>query len=285
MSLGKITIRDTKGLRDKTSGKKVWHVYDPHALVQAAGYLKFRFAKDEHEGIFLRGQARLHRGLVPSLFRGIKRKETQEGRVARLNGVIAEFRKQCPILENLDDVAHEPLLQHYGLRTTWIDLVDNVWVALWFACHNAKIAGDKSQYLHFERRVPKTADDFAYILLIGADIEGLSKLLAGFGAGPNTELIDLRMASPSIFLRPHSQHALLFRARGNGGGRPLDYADQIRGVIRISLSDALGWLGDGKMLNTHSLFPPPFYDSGYEFLLSGDVGSDEVIGSIRHVGA
>ncbi|GAA0468199.1 hypothetical protein Ade02nite_79030 [Paractinoplanes deccanensis] len=32
--------------------------------------------------------------------------------------------------------AAEPLLQHYGIRTRWLDLVGNIWSALWFACHH-----------------------------------------------------------------------------------------------------------------------------------------------------
>jgi hypothetical protein len=59
-----------------------------------------------------------------------------------------------PIFQQIKLFSHEPLLQHYGLATTWIDLVDNIWVALWFACHKAHISGKRSQYLHFEKRLP-----------------------------------------------------------------------------------------------------------------------------------
>jgi hypothetical protein len=59
----------------------------------------------------------------------------------------------------------------------------------------------------------------------------------------------------------------------------------IVGVIRVHLDDALKWLGDGGLLSTHALFPPPSYDSGYKEILKHIDLSDPVLGSIRHIGA
>ena len=286
MSLSKLSIRNAELVKEGLFGKEVFHVRDPHALIQAAGYLKYLHARDHKEGIYFRGQTKLYGGLIPNLFRGVKTKKHQEKRVAKLNQIIRSYRDHCPILQNIYEEAHEPLLQHYGLKTTWIDLVDNVWVALWFGCHRAQVSGDRSEHLHFERRIsvnPK--EDYAYILLIAADFQEINEAFPGYHSGDNTELVDLRMASPSVFLRPHSQHGLLFRRRGTLKGRSLDYSDRIRGVIRISLSDALSWLGEGKMLNTHSLFPPPYYDFGYQILLSSNVEVEKSFGSIFHIGA
>ena len=64
------------------------------------------------------------------------------------------------------------------------------------------------------------------------------------------------------------------RMRGDTVMRPIGYSPQIRGIVRINLGDALDWLGHGKMLGVHALFPPPYYDRGYDILLrSGIVGS------------
>ncbi|WP_420914265.1 FRG domain-containing protein [Comamonas aquatica] len=41
-------------------------------------------------------------------------------------------------------------MQHYGLNTTWIDIVDNIWVALWFACHEARCTKD-GKFIHYQR--------------------------------------------------------------------------------------------------------------------------------------
>ena len=252
--------------------------------MQASGYLKFTRAK-EGEAIFFRGQSQTYTSLTPTLFRNIVcSAAAQSARVRDRNNFIDYIVANSPIFETFGKYAHEPLLQHYGLSTTWIDLVDNIWVALWFSCHKGHVSGDKSQYLHFERRDPSTGNgEFAYILLVGADC--IQAGVAGLFKGHNTELIDLRVACPSIFLRPHAQHGVLFRKRGKGVMRPIDYSDQIRGVIRIRLSDALAWLGEAKTLGVHTLFPPPYYDFGYRILLDGKFENESKVGSIFIVGA
>lgn len=157
--LGKITIRHTEHVGSQ-HGHSILHVRDPHALIQAAGYLKFVCgARDEL--VFFRGQSRMYPALAPTLFRGIAPTQSAQGsRVHDCRSFIEEIAAACQIFGTFPDFAHEPLLQHYGLSTTWMDLVDNIWVALWFACHKAHVSGKKSQYLHFEQRIPGP-DEFA----------------------------------------------------------------------------------------------------------------------------
>lgn len=284
MPLSKVTIKSTSWTTD-VSGVNVLHAEEPHALVMAAGYLKFKLAKSSSEGIYFRGQRKLYGSLIPTLYRGLSAQKTQEKKHTALASLIAEFKKSGNIFASFGEYAYEPLLQHYGISTTWVDLVDNVWVALWFACHKAMAIGKASEFVHFERRLPTDDEKFAYILLIGADISNRSRHKPGYYFGDNTELVDLRMAAPSVFLRPHAQHGLLFRKKGDEGGRSLDYADQVRGIIRVDLGKAIDWLGTGKMVNTHSLFPPPYYDNGYQILLTCGVTGDSGTGTIAHIGA
>lgn len=282
-----IGIRDAKHTTDIDSGENVFHVWDPHALIQAAGYLKHIYATDKKEAIFFRGQTKLYKNLVPSLFRSCKNPGIQAKRVHSLNKYIKKVVLKNKIFKKFDTIIHEPLLQHYGLRTTWIDLVDNIWVALWFACHNAIFTGKYGHYLHFEKRSVYNTSSirYAYILLIAAEIANMNKYIPGLFSGNDTQLVDLRMAVPSIFLRPHAQHGVLFRQKGDGVARPFDYSNFVRGVIRVELEDAIKWLGTGPLLSAHLLFPPPVYDIGYEFLLSSQLGGDSIAGAISHVGA
>lgn len=284
MPLSKVTIKSTSWTAD-ASGVNVLHAEEPHALVMAAGYLKFKLAKSSSEGIYFRGQRKLYGSLTPTLYRGLTAQKAQDKKHTVLASLLTKFRKSGNIFGSFGDYAHEPLLQHYGISTSWIDLVDNVWVALWFACHRAMAIGKASEFVHFERRLPSDDEKFAYILLVGADISSRSRNKPGYYFGDNTELVDLRMAAPSVFLRPHAQHGLLFRMKGDEGGRPLDYADQVRGIIRVDLAKAIDWLGTGKMVNTHSLFPPPYYDNGYQILLTCGVTGDSGTGTIAHIGA
>ena len=221
--------------------------------------------------------------MPPTAFRGITTKKAESNAVQRINKSISQFSRP---LQSTAEYAHEALLQHYGLKTTWIDLVDNIWVALWFACHNARTAGPCSEYLHFERRIPRIdTTGKAYILLIAADAAAPDPTRPGLSAGANTELIDLRIAAPSFFVRPHAQHGLLMRMKGNHTQRPLEYGAQIRGILEIDLADALEWLGNSTALSTHSLFPPPAYDNGYNTLLQAQFQGAKNVGCISHIGA
>lgn len=280
----KLSIRGSSFVED---GDDAWvfHVDDPHAMTQAAGYLKHVHGHDSDEHIFFRGQAKLYASLVPSLFRGCTTVQARGKRAAALHQRLNVAAEKNKAFNKFDPAFQEPLLQHYGFRTTWIDLVDNIWVALWFACNTAKVSGPHGEYVHFEQRKANNWNDFAYILLIGAGAQAAAACKPGFVVGKSTELVDLRTGVPSIFLRPHAQHGVLFRMRGDSVARPGDYRSQIRGVIRVNLEDALSWLGQGSLLGVHSLFPPPSYDQGYGYLLNSDLGQDHIVGGIGHIGA
>lgn len=284
--LAKLTIRSAKYVIDPATGTHVYHVEDPHALVQAAGYLKHIYGCNGGGYIFFRGESKLYGTLPPTLFRGISSQGAQIRKTILLKSALASATSKNPIFKTMNPFVHEPLLQHYGLKTSWIDVVDNIWVALWFACHRPYAVGPINEYLHFEQRtVSKNPDGFAYILLVSADSKPAKSCPPGVIIGTKTELVDLRIAAPSIFLRPHAQHGLLMRMRGNANMRPIDYAPQVKGVIRINLGDALEWLGHGKMLGVHALFPPPYYDNGYDILLRSGIAGSIDIGSVHHIGS
>lgn len=264
-------------------GIKILDVEESHALIMAAGYLKHNTL----EGIYFRGQSNYYDELRPALYRGIDSDSAKNSREERLNNKINEYREACSAFSKFGDYVAEPLLQHYGLQTTWLDLVDNIWVALWFACHEAKSTRD-GHFIHFQRRIPSESNKYAYIYLVGTDLERRRIDKPGYWSGYNTELIDLRIAAPSYFLRPHAQHGLLFRCKGNVAGRPLNYAKQIRGLVRIPLEKAFDWLGNGLTVGVHSLFPPAYYDNGYKILLQSGVDfdpRDKSIGVVHNVGA
>lgn len=277
----KLTVRGAEYVKD-SSGLEVLHVSNPHALSQAVGYMKF--TAKPYERIFLRGQANLYPTLPPSLYRGISSESGQNKRHKRLSDAIEVFRESCPIFNKFPGYAHEPLLQHYGIKTTWVDIVDNVWVGLWFSIYQAFAEGKNSEFLHFDVRTPTVDAPFGYLLLLAASEDRRSSPMKGMMRGRETEVIDLRIAAPSIFLRPHAQHGLLLRAKGTRDGRILDYSNAVRGIIRYNLNEAIEWLGSGNMVGVRGLFPPPYFDGGYRILLSAP-HKDFSVGSIHHVGA
>jgi len=282
VSLNKLNIRGTKSVTNP-HGQVIFHARDTHALIQAAGYLKHVRGSKNSELVYFRGESKLYPALTPTAFRGMSTQRAESSAIGRINTAIGQFARP---LKSTGSYAHEALLQHYGLKTTWIDLVDNIWVALWFACHTARSVGPCSEYMHFERRVPRTdSTGKAYVLLIAADAVAPDKTRPGLYSGSNTELVDLRIAAPSVFLRPHAQHGLLMRRKGDTIGRPIDYSSQVRGILEIDLEDALEWLGNSTALSTHSLFPPPSYDNGYGNLLTVGFQGAKNVGCISHIGA
>ena len=185
---------------------------------------------------------------------------------------------------NISREAIEGLIQQYGGVSRWIDVVDNIWIALWFSCHRAWVAKDVAetekakgytrssmQYVHYERRVPELEKDecrFAYIVLMGIE-EKLELQSPGFYKSQRDELLNLRQALPSQFIRPHAQHGWLIR-RCKGDGFTKNLKDMVHGVIKIPLGIALDWLGSSKAFSVDSIFPPPAFDTGWRDLMFRD---------------
>lgn len=264
----------------------VYHVHEPHLLSQAAGYLKFGLSA--RGPVLYRGESKLYKSLLPSLYRkGITSTRGRNNRLLAFQSFLAEARQVSAFLNGTPEYAHEPLLQHYGIRTRWLDLVDNVWVALWFACHQSYSTGHLGEYLHFRRRVHQNAGtpEYAYIVLVQTGQIAPVSGSPGLQAGEESEMIDLRVAAPSVYLRPHAQHGVLVKKKKNNDYTAEDMLPLVAGVLRIHLIDALSWLGNGDMLSAHTLFPPPHFDFGYRRILEKAPRGNSQLGSIHYIGA
>ena len=47
-----------------------------------------------------------------------------------------------------------------------------------------------------------------------------------------------------------------------------DYSDKIIAVAKVSVADGLRWIGQTGLLSVQSLFPPPYYDTGFASLMN-----------------
>lgn len=148
----------------------VYSIKSYHSLTQFIGYGKY--INNQWGNVYLRGQTSLYNGcLSPSLLRrkiisGESQLVKEKAEAATSNTVkfsnininhrFSEYKHQ--INESLNGTQHftgwnkdiiEPLLQHYGIKTHWIDIVDNIWVALWFALHKtSSTIADGREYIH-----------------------------------------------------------------------------------------------------------------------------------------
>ena len=280
MRLDNINARGTEWL----SKEQVLHIRSPHALAQVIGKLKFTGGPEQKRVLF-RGQSSVYASMLPSIYR--PNSHIQSVRRDQADAAIKSYIRECiqadAFLRGTPEFAMEPLLQHYGVRTRWLDVVDNIWIALWFGCYNTITTGVEKQYWSIERR-SRSASGFAYIAIFALDQIPNKTNNPGCSEGVSHRLIDLRVSAPSLFFRPHAQHGLLFRRSGPQIPNWEDLSDLVVGVLRISISDALDWLGVGDLLSTHTLFPSPIYDVGYKILLDKAPLGNNFVSSVAYVG-
>ena len=235
---------------------KVYQIETVHDLTQFIGFGKYK--NNMSGNVYFRGQTSLYDGaMVPSLYRNRTRLVTITDKYnERINKIISTKR----IFTQYSRGVFEPLVQHYGVKTPYIDIVDNIWVALWFALHQANsVSINSHEYVYYHN----STEEFSYVVLLASDaLEETSQF--GVYKGKETTLVDLRKAIPSYFLRPHAQHAYMLRKNEMC---PSDYSDLIVGIAKIPTSIGLKWLGVNEFLSLSSLFPASYFDSGYHVLL------------------
>jgi hypothetical protein len=262
----------------------VYDVTSMHGLNQIIGHVKFN--NREYGDVFYRGQCSLYDSLVPSLFRTW---DGQKGTLARgdtLAQIITKMMQSDKIKRELklgkdtkvNRLRVEGILQHYGVPTKCIDLVDNHWIALWMGLYECVKQVKVDTYYHFRKReLPyielirgeKSLEDvlYQYILLLALPYgeykgDGLSK-------SDDYVMVDLRKALSSIFLRPHAQHGLVASRKVREAKDISDYdmAPAVVGVLRLRIDMVDQWLGGGQLVTQDNLFPPPSMDKGYDQLL------------------
>lgn len=264
---------------ETTAGTKidVLRIESVPRLVQAVGYLKYR---NNRGNSYLRGQQSLYDGTVqPTLLRGTR---TAHDLTAQINEFIAttsgwhcahqdhhvavcpEVLAQGPrsarrlFTAGVPRYAAEPLLQHYGIRTRWLDLVDNLWVALWFACHTFVRS---KEHIHVVRRnVADGGGDSVYVITVTVPGTAAERRPGFYRYEDGVTVIDLRKAIPSFYVRPHAQHGLLIKPLKDSGEMEL-------AALQIPLPWALEWLGSSVLLSPFGLYPPASVDVGYHNFL------------------
>ena len=251
----------------------VYTISSINDLNQFIGYGKYINCKSYN--VYLRGQTSLYDGaMIPSLYRHECSKDLTTSKFyERINKILQDNKSFVKFPKPI----FEATVQHYGIKTPQIDIVDNVWIALWFALNEfkGKII-NTTEHLY----VSKTTQKYGYIFLIASDALEHSDTIRGLYKGSQTQLIDLRKALPSYYLRPHAQHAYMLRKNEFA---PEDYSELIIGIAKIPVCEAQRWIGDTELLSVKSLFPSAYFDSGYEIMLKNYPTYDSSI--VRYQGS
>jgi hypothetical protein len=156
--------------------------------------------------------------------------------------------KKTSSLYNADRFRNEnlnPIFQHYGIRTPWIDLVDNIFVAIWFAVNRfekdnngivkCKPSNEKYGWIYYFR----VSDDITYY--------------------------DLRELHSSLSLRLHSQHGISATTKNDNWdivNRNLNrYV-----CARVKFPVTNDWLVNGRIFDSAFMFPNERFDNTYKYL-------------------
>lgn len=268
----------------------IFEVFSVHGLNRLVGYAKFN--NHQYGNIYYRGECKQYKSIVPSLLRGQTNTDKWNG---KLSGLIKKIFYDERIMGTINvhgtfECCKEPIegmLQHYGIPTRYVDVVDNHWIALWMGLNDCKKLKQTKEYYHYvERELPliemagvinPLACDkynvYQYILLLAIPYS-IEYDNNGVGRSRDFYEIDLRKALPSLFLRPHAQHGVVVRriphtdiTQGPPSAEDYDLATAVVGIIKIRIDRVKLWMGHGELLSQNNLFPQPAYDCGYERLL------------------
>ncbi|MBC2592765.1 FRG domain-containing protein [Ruficoccus amylovorans] len=249
----------------------VFEISGLHALIQLYGYAKFIFR--DVGNVYLRGQETLYPRCLPSYFREYS--QTQPNRARTKFGNLKKALKEYRCFKSVPEYSIEPLIQHYGIKTTWLDVVDNIWIALWFGLNRFRQKKNTNYFSYLERDDVGSDGEpsFLYLLFFISDGILCDSSRPGLHKGKETTVVDIRKSCPSIFHRPHIQHALLMKSVADCNLDDVDCMKYCVAVAKVRVSWARRWLGKSPAFSAEVLFPSPFEDSGLQHLADSDIDS------------
>ncbi len=207
----------------------------PEVLAGFAGYLKYQcLMYGFGPKVFCRGQINDYPS-IPSLFRDDKHSQLTNDRIRVRWNAYKDLVSKTPSLykaSRFKDEDIDPIFQHYGLKTPWLDLVDNVFIALWFA--TKKYDTDKMGMARYTTSRQKYGRIYFYAI------------------NKETKYYDLRERHSSLTLRLHVQHGISMTrntAEWNILNRNLD--DYLIATVNSQI------IKIGGLMATY--FPPSFF--------------------------
>lgn len=200
--------------------------------------------------VLTRGQTQNYEGMVPSLFRPPSDRTSVQDLLDAESEFVDRIQSELE-LRRFERDNLGALLQHYGLRSSWIDLVDNLWVSVWFATHCTRNkSGNTSNYQLRE-------DNNGWIYFISPQ------------AGPSKpKCLDLRKAHQGLSLRLHTQHGWALKGANNS----IDDLNQyVVATVEFPIYEA--WHLSGYLGSEEFLFPPKRLDDTLSKLAESDIES------------
>lgn len=260
----------------------LWEVSNIYGFTKFLGHAKF--INNQYGSILFRGQTKIYPSFQPSAYRNasvcvadsqveemIKVLSDDKGKDDNPTLTVNTFIKADKTRKGKAII--EAILQHYGFGTRFMDVVDNQWVALWFASHRRMCDNEfcpdysNCKKCYESMRYMESTAEYSYIYLIGVPDEKGQYNQKGIVQSSKHCLVDIRRACPSTILRPHMQHGMVVSFYDDNCNFKKSYAEQIIAIIRIKTQTCLEWLRGDKTLTANALFPCPAHDGMYEMIL------------------
>ena len=228
---------------------RTWLEIDDPAIL--ASFIAFCKIPLDSRGIavYLRGQSRWHSTVVCSLLRGADQK-----RRVRRWAAYQQFLRGLPrVVRGTRFTAKNfgAVLQHYGFRTPWLDVVDDLHAAIWFALNNCSETGGECFY-------ERTTADHGWIAVVAVPKNG--------------HVLNLRNRQSSRNVRCHAQQGFSLAMQYDDTpvpGSSQDFMPDIVGAVRVP--NTARWQLRGHRASQEYFFPPPTIDDTYRQLLGPGV--------------
>ncbi len=193
--------------------------------------------------VYCRGQDGHFNSMRPSLFRGPNERYSTQCLLDAQADFVGELRR-ASTPKRFQRRNLPALLQHYGVRTSWLDVVDNLYVAIWFATH--LIRGDTW--------IDLRDGEYGWLYFISTD-NRTSRLTA----------VDFRDQHHHLSTRPHAQHGVSVTREGeNWSDTALGLEEFVVATVRLRCGSQ--WRLRGFMASKQYLFPDASEDNTLKFL-------------------
>lgn len=218
------------------------------------------FCSSHRQQVLLRGNCQNHPRAFPSLFRDEDRFcANPEDRWLAYKYVLRTLRNRFGGTRwDRDELGS--ILQHYGIKTPWLDVVRNLHTAIWFATHTLAIDDPRRSF------VKPNKEEYGWISLYvdsGAERRQLT-------------VVDLSGAHSSRHVRPHAQQGLSLAMQSDPTNGAVDDCVpaacdsdfNTHRVARVQIAARSEyWTLAGHLFSSQFLFPAPEHDSSLRQLL------------------
>ena len=232
-------------------------ITNPSILATFIGFLKFQSRKSNKTGeVFFRGQTKNYKQIVPSILRG-----DDLDHINLLSIAYDELKTYTRSLFNASRFKEETidnLFQQYGIRSKTLDLVDNIFVALWFATNTLERKGLLFNFCESEEQF-----GWIYFMLVDGPQpqNDQNQNDPGFNG-----YCDLRKFHSSLSARLHCQHGITYFRNNDGEWNFKNRCFDNLVIAAVKFPNTKEFKLNVGLITKEFLFPEKKIDNTYQLL-------------------